>query len=97
MQAGLAGEQRGAGRRMHHGADRVQGMVERGDLVADEVSDQQRTEPASPLVVDSWSNGTPRCTTSARSSSAAANSGSHAFSPAAPESPNAAKKLPSPK
>jgi len=47
----------------------------------------------SPVVDERPSNGAASSTTSRRSSSAPRNSGSHAFSPAEPESPNAAKTL----
>ena len=47
-----------------------------------------------PVVVESWSNGAPRSTTPRRSSSALANSGSQAFSPAAPANPKEASTLP---
>ena len=48
-----------------------------------------------PVVDESSSNGAASSTTSSRASRALASSGSHAFRPAAPESPNAASTLPS--
>ena len=96
LEARLAGEEDCARGRRHHRPDGVQGVIDHAGPCrrrSPPSSSAPRTRSAGVEVRSS--NGAASSTTSSRASSAPPKSGSQAFRPAAPESPKAARRLPS--